>query len=88
MIGEKIASGKYIDPSDTTFMDLKRFQDILYRNFKGKNCYDDMFPVSNQPTRFFATAKTHKFNTIEEINDENLKLRSVIDQTITYIYNA
>ena len=47
-----------------------------------------MRPVSNQPARFFATAKTHKFDTIEGINVKNLKLRPIIDQTGTYINDA
>ena len=47
-----------------------------------------MRPVSNQPARFFATAKTLKFNTIEDINVKDLKLRPIIDQTRTYIYDA
>ena len=29
-----------------------------------------MRPVSNQPAHFFATAKTSKFDTIEDINVE------------------
>ena len=47
-----------------------------------------MCPVSNRPARFFATAKTHKFKSLEEINVDQLKLRPIIDQTGTYIYNA
>ena len=47
-----------------------------------------MRPVSNQPVRFFVTAKTHKFKSLEEINVDQLKLRPIIDQTGTYIYNA
>ena len=47
-----------------------------------------MRPHSNQPGRFFATAKTHKFKSIEDISLESLKLRPIIDQTGTYIYNA
>ena len=47
-----------------------------------------MRPVSNQPARFFATAETHKFDTIEGINVKNLKLRPIIDQTGTYINDA
>ena len=43
--------------------------------------------VSNQPARFFATTKTHKFDTIEDINVKDLKLRPIIDQTGTYIYD-
>ena len=47
-----------------------------------------MCPVSNRPARFFATAKKHKFKSLEEINVDQLKLRPIIDQTGTYIYNA
>ena len=43
---------------------------------------------SNQPARFFAIAKTHKFNKIEDINIQDLKLRPIIYQTGTYIYNS
>ena len=42
-----------------------------------------MRPVSNKPARFFAATKTYKFNTIEEINVEHLKLCPIIDQTGT-----
>ena len=47
-----------------------------------------MRPVSNQPARFLATAKTHKFDTTEDINVKDLKLRPIIDQTRTYIYDV
>ena len=60
-------------------------QDFLDRHFY-KTKYDGMCPVSNQPARFFATAKTHKFDTIEDINVKDLKLRPIIDQTGTFIY--
>ena len=33
-----------------------------------------MRPVSNQPGKLNATAKIHKFNWLEEITVENLKL--------------
>ena len=36
MNDEKIANGKYIETSDTAHVDLKRFQDFLYENFKYK----------------------------------------------------
>ena len=32
----------------------------------------DMKPVSNQPGRLYAIAKTHKFNSLDEITVENL----------------
>ena len=56
--------------------------------FRGIFGYYEMRPVSKQPARFFVTAKTHKFKSLEEINVDQLKLRPIIDQTVTYIYNA
>ena len=47
-----------------------------------------MRPVPNQPGRIYATAKTHKFNSLDEINIENLKFRPIISQIGTYTYNA
>ena len=40
-----------------------------------------MRPSSNQPARFFATAKTQKFDQLEDIYLADLKLRPIIDQT-------
>ena len=36
----------------------------------------------------FATAKIYKFESIEDISLEYLKLRHITDQAKTYIYNA
>ena len=47
-----------------------------------------MRPVSNQPARFFATAKTHKFDDHSLINLDDLKFRPIIDQSNTYSYNV
>ena len=47
-----------------------------------------MPPKSNQPGRFFAITKTHKFDSVNDITLDKLKLRPIIDQTGTYIYNA
>ena len=62
-----------------------------YEGFKG--LADDswcklMRLRSNQPGRFFTTAKTHEFESISDITVEQLKLRTIIDQTGTYIYKA
>ena len=46
-----------------------------------------MRPISNQPGRFFATAKTHTFTSLSDITVENLKLHQIIDMTGTYTYN-
>ena len=88
MISEGISKGKYVETVDSTHKDLKHFQDFLYRHFYKTKYYDGMRPVSNQPARFFATAKTLKFDTIEDINVKDLKLRPIIDQTRAYIYDA
>ena len=43
--------------------------------------------VYNQPGRFFATAKTRKFTSLNDITVENLKSHPIIDLTRTYTYN-
>ena len=43
-----------------------------------------MRPVSKQPGKFFVTAKTHKFTSLNDIVVENLKLRLIIDLIGTY----
>ena len=45
--------------------------------------YEVMRPRSNQPGHFFATVKIHKFESVEDIYLESLKLRPIIDQTGT-----
>ena len=47
-----------------------------------------MYPHSNQRAKVYGTAKTQKFNNIQETNKEKLKFRPTIDQTGTYSYNA
>ena len=37
---------------------------------------------------FFATVKTHKFDSVNDIPLDQPKLHPMIDQTGTYIYNA
>ena len=67
--------------------DLKRFQDFLYRNFSKYEKYD-MLPSSNQPAQIYGTAKTHKFDDINEITVDSLKFRPIIAQTRTYMYKT
>ena len=38
-----------------------------------------MRPKSNQPARLYATAKTHKFNDLDEITVKKLKFRPIVD---------
>ena len=47
-----------------------------------------MLPSSHQPARFFATAKTHKFENINDMTVDNLKLRPIIDRTGTCYYKT
>ena len=88
IIQDGITKGIYEVATDNTHKDLASFQNFLYRHFKSHPDYDKMRPSSNQPARFFATAKTHKFDNFKDINIENLKLRPIIDQTGTATYHA
>ena len=47
-----------------------------------------MNPQNNQPAKLYGTAKTHKFNNINEFKKEKLKFRPIIDQMGAYTYNA
>ena len=88
-IDEEITNGTYAPTADITLTDLKKFQDFLRRNFKDKFYrYKDMRPVSNQPGRLYATAKTHKFSSLDGITIEKLKFRPIISQIGTYTYDA
>ena len=89
MIDEGITNGTYAPTTDLTLTDLKKFQDFLLHNFIDKfTHYKDMRPVSNQPGRLYATVKTHKFNSLDQITVENLKLRLIISQVGAYTYDA
>ena len=90
MIEEGISQGKYETTTDCTLSDLKSFQDFLYRNFSKNPSttldHTQIRPVSNQPARLYATAKTHKFEDHKLITTENLKLRPIISTCGTYFY--
>ena len=88
MIEEGVKKCTYKKTEDTTLQDLNKFQDFLYRNFYTYEHYKSMYPHSNQPAKLYGTAKTHKFNNIQEINKEKLKFGPIINQTGTYSYNA
>ena len=47
-----------------------------------------MRPVSHAPGKLYATAKTHKFNSLDDITVDNLKFRPIISQIGTYTYNV
>ena len=90
MIDEGITNGTYAPTVDTTLNNLKKFQDFLRGNFKGKfDRYKDVRPVSNQPCRLNATAKTHKFSSqLDEITIEKLEFQPIISQGGTSSNNA
>ena len=87
MVKEGIKNGIYKESTDTTSHDLKLFQDFLYRNFKDYKDYEKIRPVSNHPARLYASAKTHKFDKINDVNLDQLKFPPIMDQTGTYTYN-
>ena len=83
LIDEGIESSKYVPTEDTILRDLTSFQSFLLRNLKKLKEYSFIRPSSNQPARFFATVKTHKYENLSVINRNNLKIRPIIDQTGT-----
>ena len=84
-----ISKGIYVPTEDATLRDLKLFQDFLRRNFKDKyDKYEAMRPVPHEPGKLYATAKTHKFNSLDDITVDNLKFRRIISQIGTYTYNT
>ena len=88
MIDDGIMKGTYVETTDNTLKELSRSQDFLYRNFCNNESYENMKLDSNQPARLYGTAKTHKFEFLEDIIVANLKFQPIIDQTGTFTYNA
>ena len=89
LINDDISKGVYvIEENDNTLTELKSLQNFIYRNFKKHEKYKEMRPTSSQPARLFATAKTHKFTDIKQININDLELRPIIDQTGTHLYDC
>ena len=70
MLNKGIKRRTYELSTDTTKQDLETFQSCWYRNFKNHPSYNKMRPKSNQPARLYATAKTHKFNDLDEVTAE------------------
>ena len=84
MIDKGIMKDIYVGTTDNTLKELLRYQDLLYRNFRNFERYKDMQTDSNQPESLYGTAKTHKFETLEDIIVANLKFQPIIDQTGTF----
>ena len=61
----------------------------IYPNYRLKfTHYKNIRPVSNQPGKLYATAKTHKFNSLDKITVDNLEFRPILSQVGRYTYNA
>ena len=89
MLNHGISKGICAGTENTTLRDLKLFQDFQRRNFKDKyNKYEEMRPAFHDPGKLYATAKTHKFNSLDDITVDNLRFRPIISQIGTYTYNA
>ena len=88
MINEGIEQGKYEETEDNILKELESFQSFLDCHFKDTSYYKQMLASSHQPARFFASAKTHKFDNLSDINVTNLKLWPIIDQTGTCYYKT
>ena len=88
MINEGIEQGKYEETEDNILKELESFQSFLYCPFKDTPFYQEMLPSSHQAARFFASAKTHQFDNLSDINVTNLKLPPIIDQTGTCNYKT
>ena len=89
LINGGVSKGVYvIEENDNTLAELKLFQNFIYRNFKTHEKYKAMRPTSSQPARLFATAKKHKFTDIKQMNINDVKLRPVINQTGTHLYDC
>ena len=76
MIQDGITKGVYEVTTDSTHKDLASFQNFLCRHFKCHPDYEKMRPSSNQPARFFSTAKTHKFDNFKDIDLQKFETKT------------
>ena len=74
MIDEGIMKGTYVETTNNTLKELSQFQDFLYGNSHNYERYKDTQTDSNQSVRLYRTAKTHKFQTLENIRDRALSM--------------
>ena len=72
MINDGIQKGKYKEIDDNILKKLKSFQSSIYQHFKNSPHYRQILPSSHQLARYFATAKAHKFENINDITIDNL----------------
>ena len=74
MINEGIEQGKYEESEDNILKELESFQSFFYCYFKDTPYCKQMLLTWYEPARFFALAKTYKFDNLSDINVNNLKL--------------
>ena len=67
VIDERIIKGIYIETTDNLSKELSRFQGFPYRNFYNYERYRDKKSDINQPAHLYGTAKTQKFENLEDI---------------------
>ena len=77
-----------IKKPDTTLHSLELLQDFLDSNAKDYEDYKKMRPVSNRLAQLYASAKTHTFDNINDVNLDQLKFQPIMDQIGTYADNA
>ena len=83
-----IQQGKQKETDDNILKRLGSVQSFLYRHFKNSPHYRQTLPSLHLSARFFATSKTSKFENINDITIDNLKLRPIIDQIGTCYYKT
>ena len=89
LINDGISKGVcVIEENDNTLVELKSFQDFIYRNFKKHVRYKETRPNSSQPARLFATAKTHKFTDIKQININDFELFPGLEKVHILIHES
>ena len=88
MIDDGIQNKMYEETADKTLKHLKIFQEFLYRNFKDYENYDNTRSVSSQLAKLSGTAKTHKFNNLEDITTQILNCCPIRNHTETFTYKA
>ena len=77
--------------ANTTLQDFKFFQDFFYRHLRNKSDhldYKKIKPSSNKPAFLYGTAKTHKFDDLDNVTIDNLKLRPIVSTCETYYYET
>lgn len=78
IIQDGIKQKKYVETTDNILNGLKRFQDFLYRYFYKYEHYKEMQPRYEQSGQFFATRRSHTFESNSGITLQQLKVHPII----------